>query len=65
MLYEVITENLVSVSYVENCADAHLLACDRLEKNSPVCGKAYFINEPEPVNCWDFIHNIIDRNNFV
>ncbi len=54
-------ENLVSVSYVENCADAHLLACDRLEKNSPVCGKAYFINEPEPVNCWDFIHNIIDR----
>lgn len=52
-------DNLVSVSYVENCADAHLMACDRLEKGADVCGKAYFINEPEPVNCWGFITQIL------
>ena len=52
-------DNLVSVSYVENSARAHLLACDRLERSSPVCGRPYFINEPEPVNCWDFITRIL------
>ncbi len=51
--------NLVSVSYVENVADAHILALDRLEPGSPAAGQAYFINEPEPVNCWDFINRIV------
>lgn len=51
--------NLVSVCYVENAADAHLAALDRLVPGSPACGHAYFINEPEPVNCWDFINRIV------
>lgn len=52
--------NLVSVSYVENVADAHLLALDKLGPNGPAGGKVYFINEPEPVNCWDFINRIVE-----
>jgi nucleoside-diphosphate-sugar epimerase len=52
-------KNLVSVCYVENAAQAHLLALDRLEPGSPVAGQAYFINEPEPVNCWDFINRLL------
>lgn len=51
--------NMVSVAHVENVADAHLLALDRLEPGSPVSGRAYFVNEPEPVNCWDFINRIL------
>ncbi|MCC8165984.1 MAG: NAD-dependent epimerase/dehydratase family protein, partial [Planctomycetes bacterium] len=51
--------NRISVSYVLNVADAHLLAYDRLAPDSPVAGQAYFINEPEPVNCWDFINRIV------
>lgn len=51
--------NLVSVSYVENVADAHICALDRLGPDSAVAGQAYFINEPEPVNCWDFINRIV------
>ena len=52
-------KNLVSVCYVDNAADAHILALDRLAQDSAVAGKAYFINEPEPVNCWDFINRAL------
>lgn len=51
--------NQVSVSYVENVADAHVSAFERLEPGSPVCGQAYFINEPDPVNLWDFIRDLL------
>lgn len=53
--------NLVSVSYVENAARAHLQACDRLAPGSALAGRAYFINEPEPVNLWDFINDVLSR----
>ena len=49
--------NLISISYVENIADAHIAACDRLgDDSAAVAGKAYFVNDPEPVNAWDFIN---------
>ncbi len=52
-------KNRISVSYVENVADAHLAALDALSPQSPAAGRAYFVNEPEPVNCWDFINRIV------
>lgn len=53
--------NLVSVSYVENVADAHICALERLkEKDKNVCGEAFFINEDKPVNCWEFINNLLE-----
>jgi 2-alkyl-3-oxoalkanoate reductase len=51
--------NRVGVVYVENAARAHLLACDRLVEDSPVAGSCYFLTEPEPVNCWDFIGELL------
>lgn len=51
--------NKVGVIYVENAADAHLLACDRLVEGSPVPGQCYFLTEPDPVNCWDFIAELL------
>ncbi|REJ90522.1 MAG: NAD-dependent epimerase/dehydratase family protein [Planctomycetota bacterium] len=53
--------NLISVSYVENAARAHLQAADALQPGSPVAGRAYFLNEPEPVNLWDFVNAILRR----
>jgi nucleoside-diphosphate-sugar epimerase len=55
--------NLVDIAYVENVADAHLLAADALElpvaeATSPG-GKAYFISQGEPVNCWQWIDEIL------
>jgi nucleoside-diphosphate-sugar epimerase len=52
-------DNLVSMSYVENAADAHLKACDALGPGSACAGKAYFINEPHPVKLWDWIDEIL------
>jgi nucleoside-diphosphate-sugar epimerase len=53
--------NLISVSYVENVAHAHLQACDALRPGSPVAGHAYFVNEPQPVNLWEFVGEIVRR----
>jgi nucleoside-diphosphate-sugar epimerase len=53
--------NLISMAYVENVAQAHLQAADALCRNSPVAGQAYFINEPQPVNLWDWINTLLSR----
>lgn len=52
--------NRISVCYVENGAEAHLLACDHLNEGGSACGQIYFINEKEPVNCWDFIEKLLE-----
>jgi 2-alkyl-3-oxoalkanoate reductase len=58
--------NLVDIAYVENAAEAHLRAADALAKEgtaaeaaSPVAGKAYFISQGEPVNCWEWIDQVL------
>ena len=52
--------NLVDVTYVENAADAHLQAADALtDHHSVSAGKAYFISQGEPVNCWEWIDEIL------
>jgi nucleoside-diphosphate-sugar epimerase len=53
--------NLVSVSYVENAAAAHLRAHDALSADSRAAGRAYFINEPEPVRLWGWIDELLRR----
>lgn len=49
----------VDVTYIDNAAQAHLNAAERLEPGSPVAGKAYFISNGEPVDLWGFIDRII------
>ncbi len=51
--------NLIDIAYVENVAEAHLLAADALEVDSPVGGQAYFISQGKPVNCWDWIDELL------
>ncbi len=52
--------NLVDMIYVENAAAAHLLAADALVATpEQVAGKAYFVSQGEPVNCWDWIDEIL------
>jgi len=53
--------NKVDVTYVENAADAHLLAADRLGAGSPVNGQAYFISQGAPVILWPWINLILER----
>jgi nucleoside-diphosphate-sugar epimerase len=49
----------VDVTFVDNAADAHLLAADRLTPGSPVAGKAYFITDGEPVDLWEFLNRVL------
>lgn len=52
-------KNLVDTIYVENAAAAHLQAADVLRPGSPVAGRAYFLSQGEPVNCWEWINQIL------
>ena len=54
--------NLIDVVYVDNAAEAHLLAADALDspaKASAVAGRAYFISQGTPVNCWSWIDDLL------
>jgi nucleoside-diphosphate-sugar epimerase len=50
---------LVDTVYVDNAAEAHLNAADRLEPGAPPAGKAYFISNGEPVPLWDMVNRIL------
>ena len=51
--------NVISMAYVENVAAAHLQAARALEPGSAVAGQIYFINEPQPVNCGEWINTLL------
>ena len=54
-------DNVVSISYVENAAAAHLQAEQSLRNSISAAGRAYFVNEPEAVNLWSWINLVLDR----
>jgi nucleoside-diphosphate-sugar epimerase len=45
--------------YIDNAAEAHLLAADRLEPGSPVAGKPYFITQGETIPLWEMIDKLL------
>jgi nucleoside-diphosphate-sugar epimerase len=51
--------NLVDTIYIDNAADAHILASDRLEKNHKLSGNIYFISQGEPIPVWDMVNAIL------
>ena len=52
--------NEIDCIYVENAAMAHVQAAEAMTKGSPVCGSAYFLSQGEPVNCWNWINEILE-----
>lgn len=50
-------KNLVDATFIDNAADAHVMALDALRPGSANSGKAYFIANGEPMPLW----NLIDR----
>lgn len=49
----------VDVTYIDNAAQAHLDAADRLDIGTRPAGKAYFISNGEPVELWPFIGRVL------
>jgi nucleoside-diphosphate-sugar epimerase len=52
-------DKVIDSTYIDNAADAHLLAADRLSPGSPVAGRAYFISNGEPLPVWDLVNAIL------
>jgi nucleoside-diphosphate-sugar epimerase len=53
-------QNLVDAVYVENAARAHILAEEKLEEGSSVCGSAYFVTNHEPVRLFGWINKFVE-----
>lgn len=51
--------NRVDTIYIDNAADAHLLAADRLVADPALSGRVYFISQGAPVPLWDMINDIL------
>jgi nucleoside-diphosphate-sugar epimerase len=52
--------NHIDTTYVENAARAHIQAADALRPDSAVAGKAYFVSQGQPLNCWTWINQLLD-----
>lgn len=51
--------NLIDTIYVDNAADAHLLAADRLAPGAAIAGRVYFLSQGEPVPIWDMVNRLL------
>lgn len=51
--------NRVDTTYIDNAAEAHVLAADRLRADPTLSGRVYFISQGEPVPVWDMIDAIL------
>jgi nucleoside-diphosphate-sugar epimerase len=58
-------ENKVDITYIDNIAEAHLLAEEKLgNSGAGAAGRAFFISQGEAVNAWDFIAELVTRFGF-
>ncbi|XP_071425291.1 sterol-4-alpha-carboxylate 3-dehydrogenase, decarboxylating isoform X1 [Pithys albifrons albifrons] len=52
-------KNLVDFTYVDNVVHGHILAAEKLQKGSPLCGQAFHITNDEPVPFWAFMSRLL------
>ncbi|KAJ6663270.1 hypothetical protein lerEdw1_010406 [Lerista edwardsae] len=57
-------KNLVDFTFVENVVHGHLLAAEQLQRDSPLCGKAFHITNDEPIPFWEFLSRILIGLNY-
>ncbi len=53
-------KNKVDTIYIDNAADAHILAAEKLTANAALSGHIYFISQGEPVLLWEMINAILN-----
>lgn len=57
------TDDLVDTIYVENAADAHILAAEKLQSNPSLSGNIYFISQDNPVSKWKMANEFLKAAN--
>jgi nucleoside-diphosphate-sugar epimerase len=53
-------DDLVDTVYVDNAADAHVLASQKLSENSSLSGNIYFISQDEPISKWEMANAFLN-----
>jgi len=51
--------NLIDVTYIDDAADAHILAADKLKAHPGLSGNIYFISQGEPVLAWYMVNEFL------
>jgi nucleoside-diphosphate-sugar epimerase len=51
--------NRVDTIYIDNAADAHLLAASALMRRPELSGRVYFISQDDPIVLWDMVDAIL------
>lgn len=51
--------NLVDTVFIDNAADAHILAAECVENRPELAGRIYFISQGEPIPLWEMIDAIL------
>lgn len=57
------TNKLVDSTYIDNAAEAHVLAGQTLRPRAAHAGKAYFISNGEPRPLWELVNGILSAAN--
>ena len=52
-------KNLIDVTYIDDAADAHILAADKLREDPGLSGNIYFISQGKPVLAWYIINEFL------
>ena len=53
-------DDLVDTIYVDNAADAHILASQKLLENPLLSGNIYFVSQDEPISKWEMANAFLD-----
>jgi nucleoside-diphosphate-sugar epimerase len=58
-----VKQKLVDFTFIDDAAEAHLQAAERLAIGSPIAGRAFFISQGEPLPLWDFVNQVLAAAN--
>lgn len=52
-------KNIADTIYIDNAAEAHIMAADKLLENPGISGKVYFISQDDRIPVWEMINRIL------
>ncbi len=51
---------LMDTIYIDNAADVHILASQKLEENPSLSGNIYFVSQDDPIGPWDMVDAVLN-----
>jgi len=54
-----VEDKLVDFTFIEDAAEAHIQAADRLAIGSTIAGRTFFISQGEPLPLWSFVNRVL------